>query len=333
LAVNRIFVENFHCRNSRVCSTLIYVTISVILRRLRTPSSADILREMLDELKELRRSQRHIYGLGNDLAPFVRKFPRLGRATTAGISAYLSALPVGPRRRDNILGSIVEFSRFARHREHLPEDRKSAAEKIKRIKAPLDDVTIWTIPETRLLLDYLSEKWRPFITLGLFAGLRSAEILRLDWSAFEWEHCDSSGKPAPFIAVTRKVARKTRTDRVVPIAANLLAWLEPYRDRVGPLYPGNFKTNQNAHSREMTRIRRATGLGRKDNANRHSFGSYYLAVTKNYEQVAMQMGNSPRKVREHYNRPRPEADGIAFFSIRPASLENVIPLHLPLEFT
>ena len=303
------------------------------LQKFRTPSSSEILEEMLDELTDLRRSRRHIYGLRNSLEPFVEKFPRLRSISGSDIASYLKLLPVGPRRRDNILAALVELSRFARSRDYLPEDRRSPAEKIKRIKAASDDVTIWTIPETRLLLDHVSEKWRPFVTIGLFAGLRTSEILRIDWGAFEWDHLDGQGEPAPFIAVTRKVARKTRTDRIVPIQANLLAWLEPYRDRVGPIYPGGeSKTNENLRSREMKRIRRASGLPRKDNANRHSFGSYRLAITKDYAAVAFEMGNSPRKVREHYNRPRPEAEGLAFFSLRPSVLDNVVPMHLPLEF-
>lgn len=298
----------------------------------RVPATSAILCEMLSELTDLQRSPRHLYGLQNDLEAFALAFPRLEKARDIDLSAYLRGLGVGARRRDNVLASIVQLSRFAKMRTYLREGRQSAAEKLRRIKASRDDVAIWTLEETRLLLDHVSEKWRPLVAIGLFAGLRTSEIFRLDWSAFEWDHLDAEDNPAPFIAVTRKVARKTRTDRIVPIQANLLAWLEPCRDRVGPLYPGgDSKANENARSREMLRIRRATGLPRKDNANRHSFGSYLLAVIKNYATVAFQMGNSPRKVRENYNRPRPEAEGRAFFSLRPASLENVIQL-LPLQF-
>lgn len=76
----------------------------------------------------------------------------------------------------------------------------------------------------------------------------------------------------------------------------------------------------------MTRIRLFTGLPRRDNANRHSFGSYRLAIVKNYEQVALEMGNSARKVRENYNDPKPEA--IRFFSLAWPTFENLVPLAL-----
>jgi integrase len=322
--------------SKKYCSViLVYFSIAGMVDFVfwRRRPSGSILKEMLNDLEDHRRGRRHIYGLSNDLNPFTQTFPDLHGATIASISNYLRTLSVGPRRRDNILASIVQLSRFARSRGYLPEDRKSPAEKIKHIKAPRDDVEIWTVPETRLLLDHVSKKWAPFMAIGLFAGLRTSEILRLDWSAFHWDYLNGEGKAAPFIAVKRKIA-KTRTDRIVSIQENLLAWLEPYRHhRVGPLYPGgDCKSNENARSREMLRIRRATGLPRKDNALRHSYGSYRLAVAKDYSKVSLEMGNSPEKLREHYNCPRPEAEGLDFFRIRPASLENVIPLHLPLEF-
>jgi integrase len=299
----------------------------------RIPCTAEILREMLDELKDLGRSHKHLHGLQNDLAPFASRFPDLRQLGDNELVSYLRELcsRVGPRRRDNIRGAIVQLSRFSRRRNYLPEERRSVAEKIPRIK-PGHDVSTWTPAEAKLRLEHVSERWLPCVVTSLFAGLRRSEIFRLDWSAFKWDLRNRDGSPAPVIAVTRKVARKVRVDRLVPILPNLASWLEPYRDYSGPLYPGTSKANENAHSQETLRIRRLTGLPRKDNADRHSFGSYRLAVTRNYEQVALEMGNSARKVREDYNDPKSEAEGLAFFALERPSFDNVIPMRLALEF-
>lgn len=291
--------------------------------RFWAPSTADILGDMLQELADLGRSDRHIYGLKNILAPFAAEFPDLRKVRDEQLVKYLRELSVGPRRRDNVRDAIVQLSRYARRRDHLPEERRSVAERIARIKAGHDVVT-WSIEEAELILEHVSPFWLPCEVVGLFAGLRKSEILRLDWSAFKWD--------MGVIAVTRKIARKSRVDRLVPIQPNLSTWLEPFRGRIGPLYPGHFKTIENAHSREMNRIRKATGIERKDNANRHSFGSYRLAVTKSYEQVAHEMGNSPRKVRENYNDPKAEAEGTAYFKLVRPGLDDVIPMPLALEF-
>jgi len=306
---------------------------AAMLTRDEIPPAAAILDELLAELRDLGRSDRHIGGLGRDLRKFTSRYPRLEAVGDRDIVGYLRevAAHVAPRRRDNVRDAIVELSRFARRRGYLPEEKRSAAEKIKKIK-PGHDVSTWTPAEARLLLETVDPFWIPCEAIGLFAGLRRSEIWRLDLSAFKWDVRDRHGQPAPMIAVTRKVARKVRVDRLVPISENLAAWLAPYRDRVGPLYPGNFKTIENKHSEGMVRLRKMTGLPRKDNANRHSFGTYRLAIVKSYEQVAFEMGNSPRKVREDYNDPKPEDDAIEFFGLLPPASGKIVPLHLPLEF-
>lgn len=285
----------------------------------RTLRTREILRRMLIELADLGRSRRHIYGLRNSLEPFAERFPNLRRARQEDILAYLRSLQVGPRRRDNVRDAIVELSRFARRCEYIPETRSSAAEKIRRIK-PLHDILTWTPAEARLLLEAVNTHWLPCVALGLFAGLRKSEILRLDWSAIKWEQ--------GVISVPRKIARKSKVDRLVPIQPNLLTWLEPYRHRVGPLYPGSERSAENSCGYEMNRIRFRTGLLRRDNANRHSFGSYRLAVTQSYDRVALEMGNSVAKVKENYNDPKTEAEGLEYFGICRQSGAVVIPLAL-----
>ena len=327
VAAYRAWRESRHCSFESDFADILWLlsdsAAAVEARPERIPSSAAIAREMLGELEELGRSHRHLKGLRNDLRPVVEKFPSLQALSDAELVAYLRSLSVGPRRRDNVLCSIVQLSRYAKRRNYLPENSRSAAEKVRKIK-PACDVVTWTLPEVKLLLENVSTRWLPFTLFGLFAGLRSSEILRLDWSAVKFDE--------RIIAVSGKVARKIRISRLVPIEDNLLAWLEPYCDRVGPLYPGNFKTNENAHCVEMVRIRRATGLPRKDNANRHSYGSYSLALTQNYAEVSSHMGNSPRMLRENYNNPQSKADGLAYFAILPPPSENIIPMPLPLEF-
>ena len=62
----------------------------------------------------------------------------------------------------------------------------------------------------------------PFLAIGAFAGLRSAEIQRLDWADLK----------ESFIEVTAGNA-KTRSRRLVPIQPNLAKWLAIYRQDSG----------------------------------------------------------------------------------------------------
>ena len=66
----------------------------------------------------------------------------------------------------------------------------------------------------------------PFLAIGGFAGLRSAEIERLDWKNVNFER--------GFIEV-RADTCKTRARRLVPISENLRAWLKPFAMPSGPV--------------------------------------------------------------------------------------------------
>jgi len=286
------------------------------------PDSKKILRELLVDLEDHQRSERHRAGLKRDLSRFVDEFPRLEIAREEMIASYIREIlaRAGPRRRDNVRDSIVQLFRFARRRGYLPEERKSEAEKIGKIK-PGHDVLTWDVQEAALLLENISPRWLPWLVLGLFAGLRISEILRLDWSAVKFEQ--------RVIAVSRSVARKIRISRLVPIQDNLAQWIAPFEREIGTIYPGNFKRNENEKGAEMNRPRLLLNLARRDNANRHSFGTYRLSVVKSCDQVALEMGNSPRKVREDYNDPKPESAGIAYFALRPAvEKTDIVPIAL-----
>ena len=67
-----------------------------------------------------------------------------------------------------------------------------------------------------------------FVAVGAFAGLRHAEIQRLDWSEVRLED--------RFIEVKAGNA-KTASRRLVPITDNLRKWLVPHWKPTGPVCP------------------------------------------------------------------------------------------------
>src|SRR4030095_16233873 len=66
-----------------------------------------------------------------------------------------------------------------------------------------------------------------YFALAAFTGIRSAELLRLEWSEINFEkgHIEVKAQKA-----------KTATRRLVPIQPNLAKWLAPYRGRKGKLF-------------------------------------------------------------------------------------------------
>src|SRR6476619_5181286 len=68
----------------------------------------------------------------------------------------------------------------------------------------------------------------PFLAVSFFCGIRQAEALRLDWSAIDL-HENWAKLPA---AIT-----KTKRGRHIEISANGRAWLMPYAQASGKIYP------------------------------------------------------------------------------------------------
>jgi integrase len=93
-----------------------------------------------------------------------------------------------------------------------------------RYKETKSAVAIFTPENITELLTKADNTLRPFLALGAFAGLRTAELHRLDWSEIDLDR--------GFITVAASKA-KTRRRRLVPISDNLKLWLTPIRQRAG----------------------------------------------------------------------------------------------------
>lgn len=294
------------------------------------PKTAEIVRKLIASLRENTRSGKYVDDLERDLGKFAGQFPDIDLCNIDGLQEYLQQLrnrdgnAVGTRRRDNVRDAIVRLFHFAQERGFLAEDRKTAADYLHRIDAGTD-VSTFTPEEMSLLLENVTYEWRPWMAIAAFAGLRTSEIFRLEWNAIKWDH--------NVIAVARRVAKKVRISRKVPMSENLIAWLAPWREKMGNIYSltPTWEALENRHGTEIERLEKKTGIKWSTNALRHSFGSYRLAILKSEAQVAFEMGNSPAKVRENYHDPKSESEARKYFSLMPPeAVDNVIPL--PLQF-
>ena len=63
-----------------------------------------------------------------------------------------------------------------------------------------------------------------------------------------------------------------------------------------------------------------------DPVMRHSFCSYRMAEVKNAAQVALEAGNSPRMIFEHYRELVTEDEAKEWFGIGPKAAANVTPM-------
>jgi hypothetical protein len=91
---------------------------------------------------------------------------------------------------------------------------------------------------------------------------------------------------------------------------NLLEWLAPFRVKSGPIFDIDPR-------KRIAKIVKAAKVKWKRNALRHSFGSYRMEQTKNEGQVALEMGNSPKVVKDHYFEIVDERAARDYWSIKP----------------
>ena len=130
--------------------------------------------------------------------------------------------------KNGIRRNIVTMFGFAKRQGYLHPDRKTAAEQSETFKEQETEIQIFTPEEMERLLLTAHARILPLVAIGAFAGIRSAEIQRLDWEDIKWDrgHIEIAGKKA-----------KTAARRLVPLTDNLKAWLAPWREATGPIVP------------------------------------------------------------------------------------------------
>jgi integrase len=199
------------------------------------------------------------------------------------------------------------FFEFAKARGYCLDN---PAGEVDRPKIHNGEIEIFTPDETRRLLAAATEDFLPALAIGLFAGLRSAELERLEW-------CDVDLKQGHIIVGADK--SKTASRRVVPIAENLAEWLKPFAGCSGKIWQGGwlYKVQQD--------IAKAAGVAWKANGCRHSFASYSFALCADAGRVAGYCGNSPAVIHRHYKQLCTPADAQKFFNIKPAAVVTALP--------
>jgi integrase len=230
--------------------------------------------------------------------------------TPANISGHLTKLPLSDRSKKNHRDVIGCFNRWLILKGCLPKGTNWLENVQKYSGRKLSPIQIFAPEELTKLLRVAGDM-TPFVVIGAFAGLRHAEIQRLDWSEIDLED--------GFIEV-KAIKSKTGERRLVPIHDNLKKWLSEYRQQTGKVV-SYANTNK-----QLGKIARNAGIQWKHNALRHSYISYRVAECADVPRVADEAGNSPTMIRQHYLRRVKPTLAAHWFNLAPEAPVNVVAL-------
>ena len=237
---------------------------------------------------------------------------------------------LGKEHLDVFIGSLDEYSAKSRNhhraairqllswcvrKDYLPVNhRLNEADSLRPEHANTAEVQIYAPNEFQKLLESAEGSMQAMIAIGGLAGLRTSEMLRLDW--------EDVWRVPGHIEITSGKA-KTRQRRLVEIVPALAAWLNAFRGftdgKVWTLHEITF----HEHFREL--CDRAK-VKRKPNGLRHAFCSFHFAFHSNEGLTSAQAGNSPSMIHAHYKGLATREEAERWFAVTPASEANVVPM-------
>lgn len=271
------------------------------LRPLKTATIQTLVKDCVAQKQADGLSTRYIGQLRSDLSRFADAFHNsISAITTEELEEWIRSVARAPRTRNNFRTSLNTFFAYCRRNGYLPKHTPTEAEAITRVKVRDQRISVMNPRDMQKLLNKSTAEMIPFIAIGGFAGLRSAEIQRLTWSDVMLDR--------GWIEVRPENA-KTASRRLVPIQDNLKAWLKPFAGD-GPVL------KKAEIWRDVTALAKKLKIGWHQNILRHSAISYRVATTQNVNAVALESGNTPAIIFKHYRELVAPEDAEAWWSIR-----------------
>jgi integrase len=241
----------------------------------------------------------------------------IGSLDTVNITSRNGKAAGSAKSRNHYRAAIRQFLQWTVRNDYLsPTHRLNEADAMRPERANNTVTEFYTPREFAALLAADNAALRPIIAIGGLAGLRTAELLRLDW-ADVW-------RVKGHIEITAGKS-KTRARRLVEICPALAAWLETFLPlKSGKLWTGHEITFQQ-HFGELCKD---AGVTRKSNGLRHAYCTFHFALHANENLTAQQAGNSPTMIHAAITKVwQPRSEAQKWFKVfPPKSAKNVIRL-------
>lgn len=235
--------------------------------------------------------------------------------TSEDVHGWLVGLPVGLSTRTGYRRVLHMVFAFAGSRVRRWVQANPVTD-VELPRAKRERVSLLSPDETATLLGAAVPELRPFLAICAFAGARPDQAKGIRWEQIHFDRGEHGEIEIP--AGTDKTDR----ERIVPIQANLAAWLQQV--------PVGMRRGEIFYSRQF--FRHAVSDSKvgpwEQDVLRHGYGTYRLKITGSFGVLADEMGNSEKVIRERYYRSVSRTTADAYFSIMPPALPEAYA-HLP----
>jgi integrase len=320
-----------------------------------------VVKEFLEAKEGDNLRPRYLGDLRARLNRFSESFSdrKIAELSAGDIDAWLRGLHRSPLTRNTFRLRLSTLFAYANSRGWCQTNPIGDVKKVKPSSSPIE---ILTPEEFNRLLEVSSDETLPYWLLGGFAGLRRAEIERLEWKDIHFDlakyrafiQAAASGdkeKLAKAEKEWRKSAlvevpalkAKTASRRFVQIRDNLAAWLERYIGKTGNVCPANLRKllendrvktgiwiGPENDEEDEHRIERPAGKLKPwpSNGLRHSFASYHLAHFENAALLALELGHSGGQdlLFRHYRELVKPEQAEKYWNIRPVTETHLVAI-------
>jgi integrase len=297
----------------------------------------DLVAKYLDAKERQRLRPRSLADLHHRLGIFERTFgPRLVKELrTDEVETWLFAdKSWSNQTRRNFRTVLHGFFGYALTQKYVAENPIAAV-----TNPVIDDrePQILTVRQASALLhSALSQphlELLPYVALGLFCGIRTSELIKLDWEMVDLR--------ARHVTIGSKIAKKRRI-RVVTLPDSCRAWLIAGGVKLsGPICPQGFDRRWDKLLSVADRFESIDAKGRlhssskslgilpwKSNALRHSAASYHFARHGDTSRTCAMLGQKDDQVLfDHYRSLVRPADARRFYAIKPpAQVRKIVSL-------
>jgi len=212
-----------------------------------------------------------------------------------------SKMLVGPKTRNHYRTSLGTFFKWCVDNDYLSADNLLLPILKPERAISTGGVEIYSPEEFQHLLDKSTDAIKTCIAISGLTGIRTAELLRLEWSDISATHIEVGKHKA-----------KTRSRRLIDIHETLSHFLPVKLPKSGKIWP----SSETDFGDQMRDVFKAAGVKKRKNAFRHSFISYRLSLTDDENLTSRESGNSPSMIYKNYRELVTKREAEKWFKVK-----------------